>query len=86
MTPEISYNKGNRVQFTKLVSMKIHPLRPGISFHPSFFCVPEKIMKDGVNKLVPFIYFVTQKQPLTQVTYAITDTMFYMYFIMSSTT
>ena len=42
--------------------MKIRPLRHGVSFHP--FSVPlkgEKIVKEGVNKLAPSVYFVTQE-------------------------
>ena len=87
--PEISQNKGNRVRFYEtVVPMKIHPLRHGISFHPllsSFsFSVPfkgEKIAKEGVDKLAPSVYFVTQETRDT-ISYApavntiLTDAMF----------
>ena len=35
MVPDFSHNKGNCVQFTKLCSDEFHPLRHGVSFHPS---------------------------------------------------
>ena len=48
--------------------MKIHPRRHGVSFHPSLssfsFSVPLKgeiIAKEGVDKLTPSVYFVTQE-------------------------
>ena len=45
--------------------MKVHPLRHGVSFHPPFsFSVPlkgEKIAKEGVDKLAPSVYFITQE-------------------------
>ena len=51
--------------------MKIHPLRHGVSFHPSLssfsFLKGEKIKKQRVDQLAPPVYYVTQKQALTHV-------------------
>ena len=38
--------------------MKIHPLRHGVTFHPS---LGKKVMKIHVDILSPFVYFVSHK-------------------------
>ena len=77
MTPEISQNTGNcaRPIYKTVVLMKTHPLRHGVSFHPSFdltfsFSSLKQVRKSRKKVLINLrlLFISSHKKPLAHVT------------------